>query len=92
MSLNIQGVSVITLWLEGWENESPRIRGGIATHNKLSSLCHLLNSSQSFSLFKGLSGLGHRGVIQRVNTNPDITSIIRTSGIEPMIVIGSEGC
>ena len=74
------------------ETESPRIRDKIAAQNRLGSCYHFLSSSRSFSLFKGLNGLGLRGVIRRVETNPVIAIIIGTSDTERMIVIDYEGC
>ena len=91
MNLHIRDVLVITMYSGGWENESTRIRGRKATRNKHSSCCHLLSSSRSFNLWKGSSSQDHKGVIQIEETNPDIGSITRRLGIEPMNVIGSEG-
>ena len=92
MSIKIRDEPIITTYSEGLENESTRIRGGITVQNRHDSRCHHLNSSRSFNLFKGSSGLDLKGVIQREGTNPDIASIIRTSNIEPMNDTGSEGC
>ena len=87
----ILGVPVITTRLGDRENKPSRIRGTIAAQSRQGSRCHLLSSSQSFSVFRGSNGPGLRGVIWRVKTTPDIASNIGMSDIEPMTIIGSEG-
>ena len=92
VTLEIRGISIITIRLGGRENKLLGIISRIAAKNRHGSHCHLLSSSRSFSLFKGSSNVGLRGVIQRVETNSDIASITRTSGIKPMTIISFGGC
>ena len=75
------------MWLGDRENESSRIQGRIAAMNRHGSHCHLLSSFRSFSLSKGSNSLDLRGVIRKVEKNPDIGSITGMSDIEPMTVI-----
>ena len=88
-TLEIRDAPVTTMRLEGLEIEPPRVRGKTTTQTRQGSHCHLLSSSRSFNLFRGSSGL--KGEIRRGETNLGTASIIETSDIEPMTIIGSVG-
>ena len=90
-ALKIQGKPIIAMKLRGRATKQPRIRGRMTTLSRQGSHCHPLNSSQLFNRLKDSSGLGLRGEIWRGETSLNFTSIIRTSGIGPTIVIGSGG-
>ena len=82
MNIEIQDVLVITMY------SGPRWE---VAQNIRYSCCHFLNSSRPFNLWRSLNGQDHRGVILIEETSPDIANITRTSGIELMNVISSEG-
>ena len=63
MGIKIRDEPIITIHLEGLENEQTKIRGGIAALNRHGSRCHLFSPSRSFNLFSGSSGLDLREVI-----------------------------